>query len=100
MADGQCRIALLEDLRGDGQYVRTSTFAEGLSYVTSVMPFRQGLLALSAPDLLYLEDSNGDGKADIRRVEWTGFGTGSQQLRANSLHWGLDVLDLWRQRAV
>ena len=43
-----------------------------------------------APDILYLEDTDGDGRADVRRVEWTGFGTGSQQLRANSLHWGLD----------
>jgi putative membrane-bound dehydrogenase-like protein len=39
---------------------------------------------------LYLRDTDGDGKADERRVEWSGFVPGSQQLRANALHWGLD----------
>ena len=29
----------------------------------------------SAPDLLYLKDTDGDGKADVRRVVFTGFGT-------------------------
>ena len=28
-----------------------------------------------APDLLYLKDTDGDGKADVRRVVFTGFGT-------------------------
>ena len=88
--DGQCRIALLEKSGEGSRYKRVSTFVDGLSYVNSVMPYRRGLLALSAPDLLYFEDTDGDGKADLRRVELTGFGTGSQQLRANSLHWGLD----------
>jgi putative membrane-bound dehydrogenase-like protein len=85
-----CRIALLEDPDGDSKYERTTTFADGLSFVTSVLPYRDGLLATAAPDLLFLQDTDGDGRADIRRVEWTGFGTGSQQLRANSLHYGLD----------
>ena len=50
------------------------------------------MLVTDSPDILYLEDTDGDGRTPmLRRVEWTGFGTkGSQQLRANSLHWGLD----------
>ena len=54
------------------------------------MPYRGGILTIDSPDLLYLRDTNGDGRADERRVEWTGFFPGSQQLRANALHWGLD----------
>jgi putative membrane-bound dehydrogenase-like protein len=88
--EGLCRIALLEDTDGDGRYERKATFADRLNFVNSVMPFRNGIFATAAPDLLYLEDTDGDGQADIRRVEWTGFATGSQQLRANALHWGLD----------
>lgn len=88
--EGLCRIALLEDTNGDGRYERKATFADRLNFVNSVMPFRNGILATAAPNILYLEDTNGDGQADIRRVEWTGFATGSQQLRANALHWGLD----------
>jgi putative membrane-bound dehydrogenase-like protein len=89
-SENQCRIALLEDRDGDGRYRRAATFADGMSFVASVMPYRDGLLATVAPDLLFLQDTDGDGRADVRRVEWTGFGTGSQQLRANALHWGLD----------
>ena len=39
-----------------------------------------------APDLLLLlRDTDGDGVADERRVVFTGFGEGNQQLRANGL---------------
>lgn len=88
--EGLGKINRLEDSDGDGQYDRTVTFCDELNFPTSVMPYRDGLLVADAPDILYLQDTNEDGRADLRRVEWTGFGTGSQQLRANSLHWGLD----------
>ena len=39
---------------------------------------------------MFLRDSDGDGVADERRVVFTGFGEGNQQLRANGLVWGLD----------
>ncbi len=89
-SEGLGRIRRLEDRDGDGRYEHAVTFCDGMNFPTSVMPYRSGLLVTDAPDILYLEDTNGDGRADVRRVEWTGFGTGSQQLRANSLHWGLD----------
>ncbi len=88
--EGMGRIRRLEDRDGDGRYEHAVTFCDGMNFPTSVMPYRAGLLVTDAPDILYLEDTDGDGRADLRRVEWTGFGTGSQQLRANSLHWGLD----------
>lgn len=88
--EGLCRIALLEDRDGDGKFTRSATFADQMNFVNSVMPFRKGILATSSPDLIYLEDTDGDGRADIKRVEWTGFATGSQQLRANALHWAMD----------
>jgi putative membrane-bound dehydrogenase-like protein len=84
------RIRRLEDQNGDGRYDLAVTFCDRMNFPTSVMPFGAGLLVTDAPDILYLEDTDGDGRADLRTVEWTGFGTGSQQLRANSLHWGID----------
>ncbi|HUE15679.1 MAG TPA: PVC-type heme-binding CxxCH protein [Planctomycetaceae bacterium] len=84
------RIKLLRDNDGDGRYEQSSVFADGLSFPTTVMPYHGGILTIDSPDLLYLRDTNGDGRADERRVEWTGFFPGSQQLRANALHWGLD----------
>ncbi len=84
------RIRQLQDNDRDGVYERSTVFADGLSFPTTVMPYRDGILTIDSPDLLYLRDTNGDGRADERRVEWTGFFPGSQQLRANALHWGLD----------
>jgi putative membrane-bound dehydrogenase-like protein len=84
------RIRRLEDKDGDGKYEKSTIFADGLDFPATVMPYRDGILTIDAPDLLFLRDTNGDGKADERRVEWTGFNAGSQQLRANALHWGLD----------
>ena len=33
---------------------------------TGVMRWKNGILVTAAPDLLYLEDSDGDGQADVR----------------------------------
>src|SRR5437764_12603700 len=67
------RIKMLEDKDGDGYFETCTTFAEGLRFPTSVMPYKGGLLVSNAPDLIYLEDTDGDGKADRQRVLYTGF---------------------------
>ncbi|MGY8688102.1 MAG: PVC-type heme-binding CxxCH protein, partial [Verrucomicrobiales bacterium] len=84
------RVRFLEDKDQDGRYETSSLFLEGLRYPTSVMAWRKGALVLAAPDLLYAEDTTGDGKADKREVLYTGFTEGNQQHRANGLRWGLD----------
>ncbi len=78
------RIAMLEDLDGDGKMDRRSEFAEGLTFPNGVMPWKGGLIVTCAPDILYLKDLDGDGKADERTVLFTGFSTaGSTQLRVS-----------------
>jgi putative membrane-bound dehydrogenase-like protein len=84
------RIKVLESTRGDGTYDKVTLFAEGLNFPSSVLPWRNGALVTAAPDILYLEDTNGDGKADKREKWFTGLGEGNQQHRANGLVWGLD----------
>src|SRR5262249_41972495 len=80
----------LEDRDGDGRYEHAVDFAEGLPYPNGVLPWGGGVLVTAAPDLLFLKDTDGDGKADVRRVVLTGFAEGNQQLRVNSPTWGLD----------
>ena len=46
-----------------------------------MLPYRDGVLVTAAPDILFLQDADGDGVAERSRVEWTGFGADSQQLR-------------------
>ena len=80
--NGGC-IRLLEDLDHDGRYEKSAVFAEGLRFPNAVLPWNGGLLVTAAPDLWFLRDTNGDGHADERRVLFTGFAEGNQQLRAN-----------------
>ncbi len=83
-------IRVLQDRDHDGRYETSLVFADGLRFPNSVLPWNGGVLVTAAPDLLFLKDSDGDGRADERRVLFTGFGTGNQQLRANGLTWGID----------
>ncbi len=83
-------IRRLVDADGDGRYERATIFADKLNFPNGVLCVGDGLLVTAAPDLLLLRDTDGDGVADERRVVFTGFGEGNQQLRANGLCWGLD----------
>ena len=88
--DAGGRIVVLEDKDDDGFYEKGNVFADGLPYVNGVMPWRKGVLVTSAPDILYLEDSDGDRRADIREVVLTGFAFTNPQLRVSSLRYGID----------
>ena len=83
-------IKRLADRDGDGVFETAATFADGLKFPTGALPWNGGLLVTSAPDILFLKDTDGDGRADKRRVILTGFAEGNQQLRVNGLFWGLD----------
>ncbi len=84
------RIKLLEDRDGDGFYETSTVWADNLRLPTGVMPWRNGLLVANAPDLIYLQDTKNAGKADRRRVLYTGFDLANIQQLLNSLQWGMD----------
>src|SRR5438132_10361911 len=84
------RIRMLEDRDGDGRYERATVFADKIAFPNGVMPWNGGVLVTAAPDILFFKDTDGDGRADERRVLLTGFAEGNQQLRVNGLFWGLD----------
>lgn len=83
-------IVLLEDRDNDGRYESSTVFAEELAFVNGVMCWNDGVLATVAPDIIYLKDTTGDGKADVRRVVLSGFAATNPQLRMSSIRYGLD----------
>jgi putative membrane-bound dehydrogenase-like protein len=84
------KIKLLEDKDGDGYYETCTVYADGLRFPTSVMPWKGGLLATIAPDIVYFQDTKGDGKADKRHTLYTGFDLFNIQQLVSGLQWGLD----------
>jgi putative membrane-bound dehydrogenase-like protein len=84
------RIRLLEDRDGDGFYEYSTVFADGLRLPSGVMPWKGGLLVADAPDIFYLQDTDGDGRADRKRTLYTGFSLSNSEQLVSSLQWGLD----------
>jgi putative membrane-bound dehydrogenase-like protein len=83
-------VRLLEDTNGDGHFDKSTAFAEKLSWPTAITCYDGGVFVGAAPDIFYLKDTDGDGKADVRRTVFTGFGRSNVQGLFNSFHWGLD----------
>ncbi len=84
------RVRCLEATHGDGHYDKSTIFLDGLNFPNGLIPWRKGVLISAPPNILYAEDTNGDGKADVCRTLFTGFREGNQQHRANGYDYGLD----------
>ncbi|MFN0052477.1 MAG: neutral/alkaline non-lysosomal ceramidase N-terminal domain-containing protein, partial [Planctomycetales bacterium] len=84
------RVRLLTSSTDDGRFDRATVFLEGIPFPTGVTVWRQGVLVCAAPDILYAEDTDGDGRADVVKKLYSGFGTENYQGRVNSLEYGLD----------
>src|SRR5881397_1348055 len=83
-------VRLLEDRDGDGVFDHATVFADGLSWPTGVACWKGGVFVAATPDIWYFKDTDGDGKADIRRKVFTGFRKLNVQAVMNNLVWGLD----------
>jgi putative membrane-bound dehydrogenase-like protein len=84
------RVRCLTDKDGDGVYETSTVFADGLRFPTGVLPWKGGVIVANAPDIVYLEDVDGDNKSDKSRVLYTGFGLDNIQQIVNSFRWGID----------
>ncbi len=87
---GRDRIKVLEDSDGDGVMDKFTIFAEGLNIPSGIAVGGGGVWVVNSPDLLFLQDTNGDGKADKTEVVLTGFGRDDTHELPNSLTWGPD----------
>lgn len=84
------QVTVLRDTDGNGSLDDSTAFGGGLRFPTDVKAWRNGVIMCDAPDVIYLEDTDGDGRADVKKTLLTGFATHNAQARVNSLRWGLD----------
>jgi uncharacterized protein len=87
---GDDRIKILEDTDGDGKADKITIFADKLNIPTSFAFYNGGIIVSMAPSFLYLKDTNGDDKADIRTPLITGWGKRDTHAQASNLRYGLD----------
>ena len=91
--DGQPPLGTIRELiddDGDGVFDRGEVFADELLWPAGVAPWGAGIYVAASPDIWYLEDTDGDHRADVRRKVFSGFGVQNQQGMVNNLVWGPD----------
>lgn len=87
---GRDRVNILEDTDHDGRADKFTVFADGLNIPSGIAVGHGGVWVANAPDLLFLQDTNGDDQADVRVAVLSGFGRSDTHELPNSLTWGPD----------
>ena len=87
---GNDRIKICEDTNGDGRADKFTVFADGFNITTSMTFSRGGIILAHAPEFYFLKDTDGDDKADIREVLFTGWGVGDTHAGPSNLRYGFD----------
>jgi putative membrane-bound dehydrogenase-like protein len=88
--NGNDQIKICEDTDGDGRADKFTVFANKLNIPTAIVNTNGGVVVACAPHLLFLKDTDGDDRADVREIILTGFGRGDTHAVTSNLRYGLD----------
>ncbi len=87
---GTGKIKLLTDTDDDGKMDKVVVFADRLVLPNGIQRWKKGVIVTDAPHILYLEDTDGDGRADFRDTLLTGFSLSNPHVNVNNPVYGLD----------
>ena len=87
---GNDKIVICEDTDQDGRADKFTTFADKLSIPTSLVFANGGVICTNGTDMLFLQDTDGDDKADVREVLFSGFSMGDTHAGVSNLRYGHD----------
>ena len=87
---GGDRITICEDTNGDGKADKFIDFATKQSLSTGITIVKGGILVAQAPNMVFLQDTNGDDKMDKSTVLFDGFGVWDTHAGPSSLRYGID----------
>jgi putative membrane-bound dehydrogenase-like protein len=87
---GHDDVKICEDTDGDGKADKFTIFADKLNIPTGIVFANGGIIVSQPPRFLFLKDTDGDDKADVRQDIITGYGIRDTHAQANNLHYGLD----------
>jgi putative membrane-bound dehydrogenase-like protein len=66
------RVRLLEDPEGSGKFTVSTLYAEDIPAASAIACYDDGIFVAAGHDILYLKDSRGSRRADVRRVAFSG----------------------------
>lgn len=84
------RIKICEDTDGDGKADKFTVFADSLNIPTSIVLTNGGAIVSMAPHFLFLKDTDGDDRADVREILMTGWGKQDTHAGPSNLQYGFD----------
>lgn len=87
---GSDQIKICEDTDGDGKADKFTVFAEGLSIPTTFEFYRDGIIAQSGTETVFMRDTNGDDKVDEQEVLFTGWSMGDTHGGVSNFRYGHD----------
>ena len=87
---GHDRIKICEDTDGDGRADKFTVFADKLSVPTGFVFANGGIIVVHSGKTEFFKDTDGDDKADVRRVLFTGWGTKDTHAGPSNLRYGFD----------
>ena len=93
------RLYILEDTNGDGTADKITEFADNLHIPTAVLPGDGGVYVANSTEMIFIRDSDGDGKGDDRRVVLSGFGTEDTHHLLHTFRWG-PAGHLWMNQSI
>lgn len=88
--EGDDRILILEDTDKDGKADKFTVFADKLNIPTGFTFANGGIIVAQAPHFLFLQDTDGDDHADVRKVLIDGWGTFDTHAGPSNLRYGID----------
>jgi putative membrane-bound dehydrogenase-like protein len=87
---GRDRIVVCEDTDGEGRADKVTTFADVLSIPTGIAFARGGVIVFEGGRTLFLKDSKGTGRADVREVLFGTWNMRDTHGGPSNLQYGLD----------
>lgn len=87
---GSGRIKVLQDTDLDGKIDNAIIFADSLLDATSALPWNGGLIVTAAPNIFFMKDTDGDFRADVKEVLFSGFFENNSEAQITSLRQGID----------
>lgn len=87
---GNDNIKICEDTDGDGRADKFTIFADKLNMATSLVFVNGGVMVSQARHMVFLKDTNGDDKADVREILLPGWGIGDTHAMQSNLGRGFD----------